>query len=179
MSAQAPKAQPISTVVTFLEMTKRPRHLSTDLSVQNVRMEHVPRPEIPFYRHLYDTVGRDYLWVNRKHWTDEKLASTIHDDGVEIHCLYAGHKVAGFTELDFRLTPDTEITFFGLMPDFVGKGLSRPFLTAVLHEAWRPHIDRVHLQTCTCDHPAALPLYQKMGFTAFGRTTETLIPYTD
>ncbi len=171
--------QPVSTVVTFLEMTERPRTKAFEFPAANVRVDHVSKPDIPFYRHLYDGVGRDYLWVNRKHWSDEKLARTIHDDGVEIHCLYVDGHLAGFSELDFRLAPDTEITFFGLMPDFVGAGLSRPFLAAILTEAWRPQIERVHLQTCTCDHPAALPLYQKMGFVAFGRTTETLIPYTD
>ena len=179
MSAQAPTPQPVSTVVTFLEMTTRPSLPTTGFPTSNIRLQHVLKPDIAFYRHLYDAVGRDYMWVNRKHWSDEKLARTIHDDGVEIHCLYVDDRLAGFSELDFRLAPDTEITFFGLMPDFVGTGLSRPFLTAILKEAWRPHIERVHLQTCTCDHPAALPLYQKMGFVAFGRSTETLMPYTD
>ncbi len=170
---------PVSTVVTFLEMKARPTTLSSSPFDESVRLVREENPSVAFYRYLYDAVGRDYLWVNRKWWSDEKLSKTIHDDAVEIHCLYSDAQIAGFSEIDFRLMPDVEITFFGLMPDHIGKGLSKPFLQAVLQRAWRKSTKRVHLQTCTCDHPAALPLYQKSGFTAYGRTTETLTPFED
>ncbi len=160
-------------------MTTPPKDTKPDFGARDIRLTHQRKLPLPLYRQLYDAVGRDYLWVNRKWWSDEKLAATIHDDGVEIHCLYADDQIAGFTEIDFRLTPDVEITFFGLLPQFLGKGMSRPFLDTVLQRAWRAPTTRVHLQTCTHDHPAALPLYQKAGFTAFGRTTETLVPFPD
>ena len=179
MTREARQPKPVSTVVTFLEMNSRPVILSTDFPDSATRVIREHTPSIPYYRYLYDVVGRDYLWVNRKWWSDEKLAKTIHDEAVEIHCLYIGEQVAGFSEIDFRLSPDVEITFFGLMPDFVGQGLSKPFLRSILQRAWRNTTNRVHLQTCTCDHPAALPLYQKTGFTAYGRTTETLTPFED
>ena len=177
MTQNKVRQSPVSTVVTFLEMKGRPANLYTNFLDENVKLVLEDKPSIAFYRYLYDVIGRDYFWVNRKWWSDEKLANTIHDDDVEIHCLYAGAQIAGFSEIDFRLMPDVEITFFGLMPDHIGKGLSKPFLRAILQRAWRKSTKRVHLQTCTCDHPAALPLYQKSGFTAYGRTTETLTPF--
>lgn len=177
MTQQSSPPKTVSTVVTFLEMKGRPRKLSTQFPLDNVRIAREEKPSIAYYRYLYDVVGRDYFWVNRKWWSDEKLARTIHDDAVEIHVLHAGSEIAGFAELDFRMSPDTEITFFGLMPNFVGHGLSRPFLEGILQRSWQRSTKRVHLQTCTCDHPAALPLYQKMGFNVYGRTTETLTPF--
>ncbi len=178
MSNSSP-SQAVSTVVTFLEMKARPRKLTADFDGKPVTIVHEQNPSVAFYRYLYDAVGRDYLWVNRKWWTDEKLAQTILDPAVEIHCLHVGAEIAGYAELDFRHSPDVEITFFGLMPGFIGQGLSKPFLSAMLQRTWRDGTSRVHLQTCTCDHPAALPLYQKAGFIPYGRTTETLTPLED
>ena len=176
MNQEARQTKSVSTVVTFMEMNDRPTVLMADFPDPTAIVAQEGTPSIAFYRYIYDVVGRDYLWVNRKWWSDEKLAKTIHDEAVEIHCLYVGDQIAGFSEIDFRLIPDVEITFFGLMPDFIGRGLSKPFLQSILQRAWRKTTTRVHLQTCTCDHPAALPLYQKAGFVAYGRTTETLTP---
>ena len=34
---------------------------------------------------------------------------------------------------------------------------------------------RIIIQTCTLDHPSALPLYQRYGFTPVGRKQVTII----
>jgi hypothetical protein len=34
----------------------------------------------------------------------------------------------------------------------------------------------VTVQTCTLDHPAALPLYQKLGFSPVGQSRELVRP---
>ena len=38
---------------------------------------------------------------------------------------------------------------------------------------------RVIVQTCTLDHPAALPLYQKLGFSPVGQKKEHVRPMTE
>jgi ribosomal protein S18 acetylase RimI-like enzyme len=60
-----------------------------------------------------------------------------------------------------------DIKFFGLGPEFIGKRIGRYFLTQSLSLAWSLDPKRVQLETCTLDHPAALSLYQKLGFTVF------------
>jgi hypothetical protein len=35
--------------------------------------------------------------------------------------------------------------------------------------AWAQPISRLTINTCTLDHPRALPLYQRLGFTAYAR----------
>ena len=35
--------------------------------------------------------------------------------------------------------------------------------------AWLQPIERLTVNTCTLDHPRALPLYQRLGFTAYNR----------
>ena len=42
-----------------------------------------------------------------------------------------------------------------------------------LELAWRDGIARVHVHTCSLDHPAALAAYRRAGFTAIGRAIET------
>jgi hypothetical protein len=38
--------------------------------------------------------------------------------------------------------------------------------------AWREGVKRVHVHTCTLDHPAALSAYRRAGFIAFKRAIE-------
>lgn len=66
-----------------------------------------------------------------------------------------------------------EITTFGLVPEFVGKGLGGYALTLAVTEAWNltPNVRRVWLHTSNLDHPHALPNYEHRGFRRF-RTTQ-------
>ena len=68
--------------------------------------------------------------------------------------------------------------FFGLLDHVAGQGLGRWFLGTAIEAAWSHHPSMVKLQTCTLDHPAALPLYQKMGFVPVARIEEKIKPLT-
>jgi GNAT superfamily N-acetyltransferase len=57
--------------------------------------------------------------------------------------------------------------YFGLMPDFLGRGLGKQMLTAAVKRSWEMGAKRVWLHTCTQDNPAALPNYVKRGFTPY------------
>jgi GNAT superfamily N-acetyltransferase len=72
-------------------------------------------------------------------------------------------------ELDFRKDGTCNIAYFGLMPEALGKHLGYFFLYHVCQNAWARPISRLTVNTCTLDHPRALPLYQRIGFTAFSR----------
>ncbi|GIW79555.1 MAG: N-acetyltransferase [Gemmatales bacterium] len=131
------------------------------------------KPTVPYYRFLYDTVGRAYYWNTRSKLSDEELSAWITDPRNKLHVLFAAGVPAGFAELDYRVENEVEITQFGLMPEFIGQGLGKYFLNWTLHEAWRSHPERVWLHTCTADHPAALPNYLKAGFVLY-KTTKKL-----
>ena len=74
---------------------------------------------------------------------------------------------AGYFELRRDRDGGVEIAYFGLLPEFTGRGLGGHLLTAAVERAWAPGPERVWLHTNTLDHPAALPNYLKRGFTAF------------
>ena len=47
--------------------------------------------------------------------------------------------------------------------------LGKWLLAEAIRAAWAKLPKRVIVQTCTLDGPAALPLYQKMGFTPYAQ----------
>ncbi len=74
---------------------------------------------------------------------------------------------AGFAELDRRIEGEIELVQFGLMPEFIGQGLGRYFLQWTIDKAWSYCPRRFWLNTCTKDHPAALPNYLKADFAIY------------
>jgi GNAT superfamily N-acetyltransferase len=79
---------------------------------------------------------------------------------------------AGMLELDFRESAQCELAFVGLLPELSGKGHGRWLLAEAIRQAWRDGIERVHVHTCSLDHPAALSAYVRAGFTPFKRAIE-------
>jgi len=158
----------IPTVVTFLEMKSRPAAIIPQPKgkVAILRAEH---PAVHFYRYLYDTIGRDYYWVDRKKLSDAQLSAIIQDPLVELYVLYADGNPAGMAELDFRREEIGQLAYFGLLPEFVGRGLGFFFLHQADLLAWSKPITKLLVNTCTLDHPRALPMYQRAGYVAYAR----------
>ncbi len=161
------------TTVTFLEMASDPaRHVPPPAA--KLALLRAENPPVHFYRYLYDAVGRDYVWVNRKHFTDEALDAVIADDRVEIYVLYVAGVPAGFAELDFRTEGVAELAYMGLMPERIGAGMGEFLLAQAIEIAWAHPIEKMKVQTCTLDHPRALGLYQRMGFVPYAQTEAEL-----
>jgi ribosomal protein S18 acetylase RimI-like enzyme len=75
-------------------------------------------------------------------------------------------------ELDFREPHECELAFIGLIPELSGKGHGRWLMTEAVKRAWREGVDRVHVHTCSLDHPAALSAYRRAGFVPYKRAVE-------
>lgn len=136
------------------------------------------RPPLKGYRQLYSAVGGKWGWSGRLILSDRELAKTITGRGLEIFRLHYGDKTAGFVELDRGDALQTEIVYMGLAPEFIGRGLGRYLLDWAVHHAWRSGPQRVWLHTCAYDHPGALAVYLKAGFSVFDEKTE-IQPYPD
>jgi GNAT superfamily N-acetyltransferase len=128
---------------------------------------HAKAPTLAYYRFLYDAVGRDWDWTSRNKLSDADLAAILHDARNEVHVLLVDGVPAGFVELDRRVEGEIEISQFGLMPEFIGRGLGKYFLHWAVIRAWSYEPRRLWLHTCTNDHPAALPNYLKAGFAVY------------
>ena len=162
---------------TYLEMHERPKRPRARAPMMHspMQMMRAHKPTIGFYRYLYNAVGEPWLWYERRVMDDAKLRTILDDELIEIYVLYFGGVPAGYAELNRRTPPDIELNYFGLVPDFIGRGLGGYFLDAVTDIAWDHEPARLWLHTCTLDHPRALPNYQKAGFVPYGQKTR-LIP---
>lgn len=159
----------IETIVTFLEMTAPPaQHVPAPANLRLALMR-AERPPVHFYRYLYDVIGRRHSWVDRARLTDRELAEAIGGDGIEIFVAYVGGVPGGYFELDCRSPEEIWLLYFGVVPDFHGRGLGKWLLSEALGEAWLKQPQRVRVETCTLDDPRALPLYQRMGFRPYER----------
>ncbi len=159
----------IPMVVTFLEMTAKPSALPPPMPRGKVAILRANHPPVHFYRYLYDTIGDAYFWVDRRKMGDAALGALIQNPEVELHVLYLDGNPAGMAELDMRDASTGHLAYFGLMPEAVGKRLGYFFLYQSVANAWARPISKLLVNTCTLDHPRALPLYQRLGFTPYSR----------
>jgi GNAT superfamily N-acetyltransferase len=159
----------VETTVTLLEMTTAPsQHVPPPANLKLALML-AERPPVHFYRYLYDIIGRDNHWVDRARLPDAELAGLITAEETEIFVAYANGVPAGYFELEWRDGEDIWLAYFGIVPEFRGRGLGKWLLSEALATAWLKEPERVRVETCTLDDPRALPLYQRMGFVPYER----------
>ena len=162
----------VPVTVTYLEMTSPAQRAASPGRAEPTAVLRAERPALSFYRYLYDTVGADWNWYARRQLSGEALAAIIHDDRVEVFVLYVRGVPAGYVELDRRVEEAVEIAYFGLMPEYIGRGLGPFLLDWALGRAWSYRPRRVWLHTCSLDHPKALAVYQRAGFVVYDRQVE-------
>ena len=164
------------TTVTYLEMVSYPKHLVlTKPDKLNAEIKLMVEPTVDFYRYLYDTVGERWTWIERRLIDDSNLQKLIQSSDVEIYILYVDDNVAGFGEIGWDAASNgSEIKYFGLMPDYIGKRLGPYFLNNIINIAWKRNPVRLRVNTCDLDHPSALRVYQKSGFNILEEIVEKL-----
>ncbi len=161
----------INSIITYLEMTSQPTSPTPPMPAEKIAIMRAENPTPAFYRFLYNGVGQDWFWWERTLMSDSDLLAIIHDDGVKIFVLYIHGVPAGYCELDCRERGMVEVAYFGLMADFIGRGIGKYFLRWTIDQAWSYHPDWVWVHTCTEDHPVALSNYQKAGFVVYAQET--------
>ena len=163
---EAPK---LDVTITYLEMREQPARgpAKPPRLTEKIALMRAERPTVGFYRYLYNAVGAPWRWYERNQLSDEELVAIIQDEQVEVCVLYYGGTPAGYAELDFRQKGEVELAYFGLIPDYIGLGLGGYMLNWAIDSAWSRNPERLWVNTCTLDHPAALTVYQKAGFTPY------------
>lgn len=170
MSYEVVAQDELAAVVTFLEMRRRPR---VEVPSSRLRLRYVEKPSADTYRELFRLVGAPWLWFSRLIMDDEKLDEIIGDARVHLFVVEDEEgRDAGILELDYRDPGECELAFVGLVPQLAGKGHGRWLLAEAVSRAWGEGISRVHVHTCSLDHPAALSAYLRAGFEPHKRAIE-------
>ena len=153
----------VGVVVTFLRMDHAPTDpappLPPEAEVRTIRDCTVEQ-----YRELYNSVGERHVWWLRRAMSDQQLAAVLRDPRIGVHVLYVDGEPAGFYDLDSTSWPLVNLSYFGLMPHAIGRKLGYPFLRHAVDSVWRRGARAMTVNTCTADHPNALPTYLRAGF---------------
>jgi GNAT superfamily N-acetyltransferase len=156
---------------TYLQM-KRPDDLEPSLTEDaSARIMRLRRCPASFYRYLYSEVGRRHHWVDRLAWSDAQIDAHLAQPTISLWVLYYDGAPAGYCELAAHADESVEIAYFGLLPEFIGRGLGKHFLTVMVQEAWAAGANRVWLHTSSLDAAAAMPNYRRRGFVPFKEET--------
>ncbi len=156
-------------VITYLEMRERPTTPRVPAPHAKLALMQAEACTVSFYRYLYETVGTPWLWYERRLLADAVLGAEITKPTTEIFVLHVGGVPAGYFELDTAPPDETELRYFGLIPEFIGRGFGPSLLQAAIDQAWSRPISRLWVHTRTFDHPRALGYYQRAGFVVYAR----------
>lgn len=164
-AARVPEGK-LEWVATFLEMTRPPLRPPLHRSDKLILLR-AERPTVSFYRYLYNTVGAQWLWHERRRWSDEELSALICIPKVEVFVLYVAGVPAGFAELDRRRKGEVELVHIGMIPEFAGRGLGEYLLGWAVDQAWSKRARRLWVRTSNHDHHRALAALQRAGFVPY------------
>jgi len=119
-------------------------------------------------RFLYQLVGADWQWHDKQHWSDHDWQTYVNRDSLKTWIAMVDGSIAGYFELLKEKDAVTEIAYFGLAPQFIGKGYGGYMLSEAIAEAWRwAMTERVIVNTCSRDHASALANYRARGFSLY------------
>lgn len=164
----------IANVVTYLEMTARPRARPAPLADVAFSLVPLRGAALSDYRKLYRAVGEEWLWTSRLMLDDAQLCAILDDPNVEAFALTARGLAIGLLELDFRQPRACELAFFGLVAGVIGTGAGRYLMSQAIARAFARPIERFWVHTCTFDSPQALSFYARSGFSPYKQAVEVM-----
>lgn len=164
-------------VITYLEMDARPTYPRPPVpSSKPTALIHAENPPVWYFLSLYDVVGAAHEWTDMHAMEPDVLRDYVQDDRMAMFTLIHTGWPAGFFLLDRREVGRCDLAFFGLVPEAIGLGLGKYLLQTAIHMGWdHEDTERMTVQTCTLDHPRALQLYQKSGFTPYKQETKSRV----
>ena len=127
-------AEPL--ITTYLEMRSRDQ-LRPKRADARFQVREKTERDWRFNRDLYFRVGEQWDWIDKRPWTDDQWKE--YAAAAEL-CTFAGYYddvLAGYYELRRDTDGGVEIAYFGLLPEFIGRGLGGALLTSAIEEAWR------------------------------------------
>ncbi|OYY03094.1 MAG: GNAT family N-acetyltransferase [Acidocella sp. 35-58-6] len=170
--APGEQADRIAVIVTFLRLNARkpapPTVFPSGVTLTSERLG------VGAYRQIYNEVGAPWLWWLRRLMPDDLLARHLTSPSLTIKILRVNGDIAGFFETDATPWPDVNLNYFGLLPGFIGQGLGALLLAAAIDSVFieAGPLRGMTVNTCTADHPRALPNYLAAGFVETRRVRE-------
>ncbi|MFD7963717.1 GNAT family N-acetyltransferase [Streptomyces zaomyceticus] len=162
--------------VTYLEMTDRGElRPGRDVPSLDLRREEGLSALV---RSVQARVGAAHGWRSSSR-SDQEWDELAREHPLRQYWLFAlAGETAGVTALEPCPGGDVEIRTFGLLPEYIGRGLGGHALTLALSQAWATEplgaeaVRRVWLHTNSHDHPSALANYLGRGLRVYRTEVE-------
>ncbi|MBC6459170.1 GNAT family N-acetyltransferase [Actinomadura sp. HBU206391] len=154
-------------IITYLQMTSADE-LNPARPVPGMVLERIDRAS-PLIAATQVRIGAPHGWPSAVR-SDEEWTEWLSHPLRQYWSIRYENELAGITDLEPQSDGEVEITTFGLLPEFVGRGLGGHALTLTVRQAWAVEplgaasVSRVWLHTSTMDHPNALANYRRRGF---------------
>ena len=123
-----------------------------------------------YFKYLYNRVGAKYEWFYGNFQTDHDLQRYLNTFYRHYVTLMLGGKPIGFAILT-KVDKECNLSYFGIFPEYTGFGLGRKMLLECMQYATDIGCDKMWLYTTSNDHPGALSLYRKVGFSVVEKKT--------
>ncbi len=148
---------------TYLEMREAAELRPKRCDDTTFRIRECVPPHWPTNRLLYLGVGENWSWTDKREWSDEQWRGYVETKPMRTFVAYCHADPAGYYELLGSPNSEIEISYFGLLPAFIGRGFGGALLTSAIEEAWRMQPSRVWVHTCSLDHFSSLRNYEARG----------------
>ena len=121
---------------------------------------------------FYKQIGKNYQWVDRLIWTDKNWIEYVSSPNLFTFVLKNNDDIAGFFELMYHKDKlETEIAYFGLLKEYIGKKLGGYMLSEAIKKSFSYNVKRVWAHTCSLDHKNALKNYLSRGMKIYNTET--------
>ena len=159
----------------FLELRDL-KNLRFNSTKQNKFLIKKSKADFQLNKFFYKQVGKKHRWIDRLSWTDEKWVNFISNKNLETYVISESEDLIGFFELLYNPElKETEISYFGLLEKYIGKGIGGYALSEAIKKSFKKDIKRVWLHTCTLDHPNALKNYIARGMKVFRKESISIL----
>jgi GNAT superfamily N-acetyltransferase len=156
----------------YLEMTSQ-EELIKKTDARGLTIVEAKINEFKFNRFLYQLIGEQWKWTDKLSLSDEEWKAYVDNPNLRTWVAYYEGAIAGYFELNTNNLGDTEIAYFGLAPNFIGKGLGGYLLSQAISNAWKiPKTKRIWVHTCSLDHESALANYRARGLKLYKEEIE-------
>ena len=140
----------------------------------NYSVELVDPKDFQLNKFFYKNIGKNCQWVDRLVWSELNWSEYISDERLSTYILKDKDEIAGYFELLFNCDKkESEIVYFGILEEYLGKKLGGYLLSAAIKYSFTMGHSRVWVHTCSLDHKNALNNYLSRGMKIFKSETLT------
>ena len=148
----------------YLEIKSLNELVEVKKPLDNLFLQKVDPPDFQLNKFFYKEIGKKHRWIDRLVWSDKNWNDYLNTVGISTYILKYEKDLVGYFEQIFHKNDfETEIAFFGILEEYLGKKLGSYLLSEAIKKSFECGSKRVWVHTCSLDHKNALSNYLSRG----------------